>query len=437
MIGKDLCAPPGHRPGRPAQSGRERIWERQGGWTATSEQFSACPALTYPGPIASSSLPPRRQNRANWVALRTLRQVPKLVGKTDGGDPLFEVRNVRMVLRGEANHFSRLVTCTNCGREVPGLPILSPDDLTHAPGPFVCTDCVEALRTQGAPPPSPAPPAEDAELRRLAGRIDELEGRLGEDAGALDALEQRLAAAASAAHAEAVTLRLAVDERLDALDDTSEAQRQDLQAALRDAMADVRAVATVPADITDRLHALEQRATRAGAEVAELGELHAALDAGLGTLRSEIADVRSAVKRVADGQADLGDRLETYVRASLAPDEQAKGRRSGRKGTDADRITTAAAAIEDLLREQRQLKEQVAALAQASDTASAAASRAASQVSALSPLRSEIKLLHQELAEQNETLEALRKAVERPAAKKAPAEKAPAAKRAPRAKKQA
>ena len=63
---------------------------------------------------------PRRYNRATWVALRTLRQLPKVVGETSAGDPIVEVRSVRLVLRAGAHHFSRVTTCSRCGREVPG-----------------------------------------------------------------------------------------------------------------------------------------------------------------------------------------------------------------------------------------------------------------------------------------------------------------------------
>ena len=236
----------------------------------------------------------------------------------------------------------------------------------------------------------------------------------------------------AARDAESATVQ-AIEDRIRALDDKRESQRAEVQSRLREGLADVRAAAKVPADIVDRLHALEKQARQNQEDLSELHELHAALDAGLGTLRSDIGEVRTAVKRVADGQADIADRLETYVRASLAPDEAAKGRRQGRKGTDVDRLTAVTAAVEDLLREQRQLKQELASLAQTADATATAASRAASQVSALGPLRSQIKLLHQEIAEQNEVIDTLRKTVEaqaRPAPKRAPAGKrAPAKKK--------
>ena len=384
------------------------------------------------------SLPPRRQNRANWVALRTLRQMPQVVGKTEQGDPIFELRNVRMVLPGNATHFSRLVTCTNCGRQVPGLPVLSRADLDHAPGPFVCTDCVAAVRSargDGAPSPAQVPSVNEELVRRLEDLEQRLAAGAGEDDARREALETRLRevearveTAVTAKDTESATLRLDIEERIQALDDKRESQRREVQARLREGMADVRAAAAVPADIVDRLQALEKQGRRNQDDLSELHELHAALDAGLGALRSEIGDLRSAVKRVTDRQADMDDRLETYLRASLAPDEAAKGRRSGRKGAEVDRMSAVTAAVEDLMREQRQLKQELASLVQTSDATAATASRTASQVSALSRLRSEIKLLHQEIAEQNEALDTLRKIVDTqrraaPARKRAPTKK--------------
>ena len=399
------------------------------------------------------SLPPRRQNRANWVGLRTLRQFPTVVGKTQPGDPIVEVQKVRMVLPAGASHFRRLVRCTSCEREVAGLPVLSAADLNHAPGPFVCTDCVAALRAPSGDGVPAAGQGEGGGVERhlnedLVRRLDDLERRFAAGAGEDDPraealgtrlreLEERLDArveeAVTAKDAESATLRQAIEDRIRALDEERESQRTEVQARLREGLADVRTAAAVPADIVDRLQALEKQGRQNQDELSELHELHAALDAGLGALRSEIGDVRSAVKRVADAQADIDDRLETYVRASLAPDDAAKGRRSGRKGAEVDRMTAVTAAVEDLTREQRRLKQELASLAQTSDATAATASRATSQVSALSTLRSEIKLLHQEIAEHEEALDTLRKTVD--ALRRSGQKRAPAGKRAPAKKK--
>lgn len=327
--------------------------------------------------------------------------MPRVVGQTERGDPVLEVRSVRMVLRDGATHFSRLVTCTNCGREVPGAPVLSAGDLDRAPGPFVCSDCAAALKAEGA---NPEPVKSAAPLPAV------------NDDGGSEPMERM---------AEAIEH---LTERLDQLQagiDGEATRAQSESAELRQAVTDVRAAIPAPAeDVSSRLQAVEKQAQRNTHEMSEIGELHAALDAGLGILRSEIVDVRSAMKRVSDGQADLDDRLETFFRASLAPGEEPGRGRKGRKGAEGDRMGTMAAAVEDLLREHRQLKGEVAALAQNTDAATAAAARAANQVSALSPLRSEIKLLHQEIAEQVEAMEALGKRVDERPARKPPAKRA-------------
>ena len=143
--------------------------------------------------MSESSTPaPRRHNRANWVALRTLRQLPKVVGETSAGEPIVEVRSVRLVLREGAAHFSRMATCSKCGREVPGAAILSPSDLDHPPHPVICRHCVrtasapvlrpERRPVKVVPEPRPEPQTEspsgaapeDSRLAALDARLSEL-----------------------------------------------------------------------------------------------------------------------------------------------------------------------------------------------------------------------------------------------------------------------
>jgi hypothetical protein len=620
--------------------------------------------------------------------LRTLRQIPKVVGQTDAGETIYEVRSARLVLRGDAAHFNRLVRCSKCGREVPGRAVLGPADLDQPAQAVVCNDCVEAATaTAGRPGPpaepvaseepavadaqaemnlgvealvdelgglgdddgeapdviepevaedgetvdelDEAPPAEeeplapnlqlmddvagedddelpapDADEALVAGAsLDEIEGpALAEDevpaglvedeppadeeaivAGTgpddpeppaddeppalafldprpddagphdddlvrrLDVLEERLLAASDDSRLTGLELRIvemidrliartegqaerqaalearvedlaaaadpapakkesdklrrrldqmgerleqlqatidaewvraksetatlgqtvadlgervlrvaeqagdtagAEDERLAAVEDrvdeastrlakALESQRRELQDGLQKGLADVlAAVPPAPPAAQDhdaRFRTLERQVQQSRNEVAELNELHAALDAGLGVLRAEIGDVRASMARLADSKADLEDRLETFVRMSLVP-EGDKGRKA-KKAAESN-LGTLSAAVQDLLREQRQLKDSVATLEQASDAATAAASRASLQVSSLVPLRSDVKLLHQELVEHQEDLDKLRRTIERlrqapapaaPPAAKAPAKKAPPA----------
>ncbi len=89
--------------------------------------------------------------------MRTLRQIPKVVGQTDAGETIYEARSARLVLRGDAAHFNRLVRCSKCGREVPGRAVLSAADLDQPAQAVVCNDCVEAATEMSS---RPAPPAE-------------------------------------------------------------------------------------------------------------------------------------------------------------------------------------------------------------------------------------------------------------------------------------
>jgi hypothetical protein len=232
-----------------------------------------------------------------------------------------------------------------------------------------------------------------------------------------------------------------VTETATRLNKALEVQRRDLQDGLQKGLADIRsAIPPPPASSEDfdaRFRALERLVQQNKGEVSELNELHAALDAGLGALRAELGDIRTGMGRLADSKADLDDRLETFVRMSLVP-EGDKGRKA--KKAAESTLGTLSAAVQDLIREQRQLKDSIAAMEQASDAATAAAARASMQASSLGPLRSDVKLLHQEIAEHQEELDALRRAIDRlrpapaaipppaarPPAKKAAATKAPA-----------
>ena len=147
-----------------------------------------------------------QQRRAGWVGLRTLRQRPKVVDHTADGEPVYEVRSVRLVLRPDAGHFNRLVECAKCGREVPGAAVLDVVSLDHPSNPVICKTCVQGSAIGGsrptenvvvahaAPPPAsagrpvvtpPAPAAPDdgrlatleAQLRAVVRQLRELADR--------------------------------------------------------------------------------------------------------------------------------------------------------------------------------------------------------------------------------------------------------------------
>ncbi|MDQ4088935.1 MAG: hypothetical protein M3163_01290 [Actinomycetota bacterium] len=146
-----------------------------------------------------SDLPPevsRRNNRANWVGLRTLRQVPRIVGQTTTGDDIFEVRSVRLVLPADGTHFNRIVDCAACGREVPGPPVLTAADLDQGAHGVICGDCAKPAEPPTFPPKERRPVSAQ---RRALGDVSRDAADNGHgpvrasDDGRLAALEQRMA----------------------------------------------------------------------------------------------------------------------------------------------------------------------------------------------------------------------------------------------------
>lgn len=92
-----------------------------------------------------------------------------MVGETGTGEPVFEIRSVRLVLAGNGTHFTRVAACARCGRDLPGAAVLSPADLDLTPRPVICKDCVSTagslvFETDGRRPLAPAPPLPDASV---------------------------------------------------------------------------------------------------------------------------------------------------------------------------------------------------------------------------------------------------------------------------------
>ena len=261
----------------------------------------------------------------------------------------------------------------------------------------------------------------DREAARVGAAVDRAE-RAGTDVVRVTAGNEELARAQEdlSGRLDQMVERL---ERLQATVDresaqvagTLSSQRSELEQALRTGLADVQPAATGgPAADGGRLDALE-------GEISDLGEYHAALDVGLGALRTEIAEVRDGLRKIARDQSELLDRAAAPAQAPPSGDaEQGRGRRSGRKGETETRMAAVLSATEGLVGEHQRLKGDMARLEQEA--------RAAADTSGL--LRNDVRLLRAQVAEQNEALDALRAAVEAPA-KRAPS-RAPAAKRTPR-----
>jgi hypothetical protein len=163
--------------------------------------------------MSESSSPARRHGRATRVALRTLRQVPKVLGETGNGDPIVEVRSVRLLLHADASHFNRLVACSKCGVEAAGAPVLRPGDLKQTPHPIICRICVSAAGTMYDTKSDLAPPAARPSERSLAD--DDGHERKPATTERLAALEQRIADLADLLGGRLTVAEASVDERLE------------------------------------------------------------------------------------------------------------------------------------------------------------------------------------------------------------------------------
>lgn len=314
--------------------------------------------------MAESSDQTALQRRAIWVGLKTLRQRPKLVGETKTGDPVFEVRSVRMILRDEAGHFSRLAECSKCGREVPGSPVVGPADLDRPSHSMICKDCVRASvaasplqpeRRPAKPDPPPAPAAE-AEVRSAQPTASE-DVRLGAVEAQLQMAMSRLA---ELADVKASSEAGAGDDdqagrSVEALTQVVQAQQRQLvslSAGLDETRAELQQLTESNRELSRAKADLERRiddvAGKAGADAAGLehrlqGEV-ARLRQLVETLRGEIeaplgAPVQHGMTMVIEGIQELArarDEVTTSLEALLGGARDAEAR-----------MATLASAIED------------------------------------------------------------------------------------------
>lgn len=246
--------------------------------------------------------------RATWVALRTLRQRPKVVDHQKNGEPVFEVRSVRLVLRDNADHFNRLAQCSKCGREVPGAPVLTQADLSRPSHSVVCKECVRnaTVGSSWTGPPrrkDEAPPAPDA-LEPVEVDAEVVVESLveGLDNGRVSAVESQL---------DLVLFRLA--ELSDALQSESSERSQadavvqsDLRAALAQGLEKARAMPPVDAD-PSAVKALEDRVERSFASVVDLVQNQRR---ELTAMAAEVVQTRSELAESNRERASVSDEVE-------------------------------------------------------------------------------------------------------------------------------
>jgi uncharacterized coiled-coil protein SlyX len=318
-----------------------------------------------------------RQRRANWVGLRTLRQRPKAVGETADGETVYEVRSVRLMLDGSGAHFVRVATCSRCGQELAGNPVLTPLDLDRPVRPVICTDCIRQagvstvwdaegvepvpLRPPAAEEPAPAveeepappapPPADwvvddkqvarvdamERHLRAVTDRINEL-GRVAR-AQQSEAKQQaeREEAAAAALRQELASVRAALDEvraqsagqepgaggqadvaRLLQQLETQSAELARLAAAVADSRTIVEASAGATRELARSHDALDRRLTEAVTRFSAPPADPPAVDVNA-AVASRVAEAEGRLShQVAAQWGDLETAIESSVGASVA-----------------------------------------------------------------------------------------------------------------------
>lgn len=308
---------------------------------------------------ADSSL----SRRGAWIGLRTLRQRPKVVDHTSAGEPIFEVRSVRLLLQPDADHFNRLETCSKCGRNVPGGPVFDLADLDRPSNPLICTTCVQAvakptlLRPGGrrVPPerrPVPEKPVETpaplsdpnpAGADRTDPAAEDGAERAAQPAVAEDDVRQNL---------QAVTQLLEAQQR--ELGTLSEAVRE-TRAELRSAAESQGTLAQSQQHLHQQMTALAEHSQQAGTVSATNSEVErdlrhnlqfvtellqaqqrelAALSSALVETRNDLQVVTESQQRLARSQQGLDQRLVDLAAQNSPPAENADWTESLERGLE-------------------------------------------------------------------------------------------------------
>lgn len=282
-----------------------------------------------------------RHRRANWVARRTLRLLPRAVGDTAEGEPVYEIRSVRLLLDGTAANFVRLAECSRCGRELPGPPVLTPADLDRPLEPMVCTDCIPRAGVSTVSEPEGgarlAPAALSASDPEPAPSPLEVKGQVRLDAieGHLRAVTDKVNELGRVARAHKADLK----ERTQREEASAAALRGEL-AALRASTNHTRAeLERLAGDQAERERRLAESAAPAGEagaghlreEVAQLARLVEAQRGEVGGLVAAVGESQVVAARLAAAQATMAQTLGGLDPATVAglittPLAEAEGR---------------------------------------------------------------------------------------------------------------
>lgn len=268
--------------------------------------------------------------RANWVGLRTLRQRPAVVGTTEQGETVYEIRSVQLLLSSGANHFSQLVHCSKCGRAMSGRSVVTPADLDRPPNPMFCGRCsagpaptMPTARPAVAPPEVVEPvPVERPDESRVA------------------VLEAQLAVVFSQLRTVAI----------------ADSERADLSEAVAALRAEVRQLVEERAEGTRRLSEVEEAVRQPASDDVEASVRRLLAEADAATEAKLDAHARRIQATAGEALAQGGSRLDALAQA------QAEGNQ--RVAELAERVERLAAAGEVLAQAQPEVNQRVAELAE-------------------------------------------------------------------------
>jgi hypothetical protein len=270
----------------------------------------------YRGCVPEPSNQASVQRRANWVGVRTLRQRPKPAGTTADGEQVYEIRFVRLVLRGLSPHFNRLAPCARCGKEMAGAPVLSVADLERPLRPMICTDCVRDTGVSTVWDASPArPPADVAEELALPADPDPVPPAVApRDDARLETFERHLRSVTTRVNELGQTLRAeraASDERRRAEED------------VRASLARLREQVAATAGVGDRVDAQRAEVAAVVSAVSEIrSELHRLSDAN----RELVRGLQALEQRLAEAPPPAPAVEPEELAAVVASQDELRGR---------------------------------------------------------------------------------------------------------------
>ncbi|HUR23066.1 MAG TPA: hypothetical protein VMZ73_04265 [Acidimicrobiales bacterium] len=248
-----------------------------------------------------------------------MRQRPVVVGLTEAGETVYEIRSLRVILPAGAAHFHRLASCARCGRELTGPALVTAADLDHPANPMFCNQCARAPRPERqppkvpqsppaetaapqtadvVPPPEPAAPALDQKLQVLETRLGQVTVRLA----GLPAIEEQVRLASQHIEEVAQEQRRELGTLAASLDGVrAHGERMaewNQQLAHAHEELKERTAALADQDVTQP--PLDVGATVAAAVDAERERSQAALADGLARMEQRIAELSERIAALAD-----------------------------------------------------------------------------------------------------------------------------------------